>query len=85
MRFDPCEICGGRVRERRVTVDLRRAERLFVFYHVPIGVCGKCGERYYLGPVLERLDELAKHGVNGAKKLTVPTFDCARLKSWSAL
>lgn len=77
MKFDSCESCGGRVRERRVTVDLRRAARLYVFYHVPIGVCTKCGERYYPGPVLERLDELAEHGMNGGKKLSVPTFDFA--------
>ncbi len=77
MRFDSCEVCGGPVRERRVTVDLRRGERLYVFYAVPVGVCRKCGERYYSGPVLERLDELAEHGMNGAKRLSVPTFDFA--------
>ncbi|MFH0983376.1 MAG: YgiT-type zinc finger protein [Planctomycetota bacterium] len=76
MKFDACENCGGPVRERRVTVDLRRGERLYVFYGVPVGVCTKCGERYYPGVVLERLDELAEHGMNG-KKLTVPTFDFA--------
>ena len=77
MKFDPCDACGSRVRQRRVTVDLRRGNRLFVFYRVPVGVCTKCGERYYPGPILERLDELAQHGMNGAKKLSVPTFDFA--------
>jgi YgiT-type zinc finger domain-containing protein len=79
-KFDKCECCGGDVRSRRVTVDLRRGDRLFVFYHVPVGVCSKCGERYYPGPVLERLDELASHGMNGAKRLSVPTFDLAAVK-----
>ena len=80
MKFDACEICGGPVRERRVTVDLRRGERLCVFYRVPVGLCAKCGERYYPGPVLERLDELAEHGMNGSKKLSVPTFDFASVE-----
>lgn len=80
MKFDDCDICGGRVIGRRVTVDLRRGERLFVFYRVPIGVCSKCGERYYPGPILERLNELAKHGMNGAKTVSVPTFDMAGVK-----
>lgn len=80
MKFDACEICGGDVRERRVTVDLRRGQRLYVFYRVPIGVCRKCGERYYPGPVLERLGELAEHGMNGAKRLSVPTFDLASVE-----
>ena len=77
MRFDPCEYCGGTVRAKRVTVDLRRGERLFVFQNVPIGVCAKCGERYYPGPVLEQLDEIARHGLAGAKEIRVPLLDFA--------
>jgi len=77
MRFDKCERCGGKVRIRRVTVDLRRGRQLCVFRNVPVGVCAKCGERYYPGRVLERLDEIAEHGLAGAKTLRVPTFDYA--------
>ena len=75
MKFDPCEYCGGTVRRRKVTVDLRRGDRLSVFHNVPVGVCTKCGERYYPGRVLERLDEIAQHGLDGAKSVPVPTFD----------
>jgi len=78
-RLDRCEFCGGVIRKRRVTVDLRRGKRLFVFYNVPVGVCSECGERYYPGPILERLDELAEHGLNGAAKISVPTFDLAKV------
>jgi hypothetical protein len=56
-------------------VDLRRKNQLYVFYKVPVGVCTKCGERYYPGPVLEQLDELAQHGMPGAKKVSVPTLN----------
>jgi YgiT-type zinc finger domain-containing protein len=76
-KFDRCEYCDGLVRARRVTVDLRRGNKLYVFYNVPIGVCTRCGERYYPGPILERLDELAAHGMNGAKRMSVPTLDLA--------
>ena len=57
MKLDDCE-CGGKVRTRRVTVDLRRGAKLYVFHNVPIGVCSTCGERYYPGPLLEKLDEV---------------------------
>ena len=77
MKFDVCEYCGGMVRGRRVTVDLRRGPKLVVFENVPIGVCSKCGERYYPGPTLERLDEFAQHALPGTKTLRVPTFDLA--------
>jgi YgiT-type zinc finger domain-containing protein len=76
-KFDKCEYCHGPVRSRKVTVDLRRGERLYVFYNVPVGVCAKCGERYYPGPVLETLDELAAQAMNGAKRISVPTYDLA--------
>ncbi len=75
MKYDRCEYCGGVVRERNVTVDLRRGDQLTVFHNVPVGVCTKCGERYYRGPLLESLDELAQHGLNGAKTRRVPVFD----------
>jgi YgiT-type zinc finger domain-containing protein len=78
MKYDKCEYCGGTVRERNVTVDLRRGDRLFVFENVPVGVCTKCGERYYPGRVLEALDEIAQHGLKGAKTQQVPTFDYAK-------
>lgn len=76
MKFDPCESCGGPVRTRRVTVDLRRGDRLYVFHNVPVGVCARCGERLYPGPLLEQLDEVAAHA-NGHKTLKVPVFDYA--------
>ena len=79
MKFDSCEYCGAPVRSRRVTVDLRRGTRLYVFHNVPVGVCSKCGERYYPGRVLEQLDEVAQHGLEGAKTISVPTFDYAEV------
>ena len=52
-----------------------RGEQLYVFFNVPVGVCVKCGERYYPGPILEQLDQLAQHGMAGAKKLSVPSLN----------
>ncbi len=61
-------------------VDVRRGSTLCVFHNVPIGVCSRCGERYYPGPVLERLDEIAQHGLTGAKTVPVPTFDYSEVR-----
>jgi YgiT-type zinc finger domain-containing protein len=79
MKYDVCEECGGTVRSRRVTVDLRRGENLYVFQHVPIGVCSRCGHRYYPGPLLEQLDEIAQHAASDAKETRVPTIDYAKV------
>ena len=77
IKYDQCDYCGGNVREKRVTVDLRVKGKLFVFDNVPVGVCQKCGERYYRGPVLERLEELASHKELFKEKIQVPRFDLA--------
>jgi YgiT-type zinc finger domain-containing protein len=76
-KYDKCDYCGGGVREKRVTVDLRVKGKLYVFDNVPVGVCQKCGERYYRGPVLERLEELAGHQELFKEKIQVPRFDFA--------
>jgi hypothetical protein len=56
-------------------VDLRRGKALSVSHNVPVGVCTKCGERYFPALVLERLEERAQHGLQGARTIRVPTFD----------
>ena len=76
-RFDRCECCGGPVTEKKVTVDIRRKEELFVFENVPVGVCTKCGERFYPGPVLERLNEIAAHRELVTSTIKVPRLDFA--------
>jgi len=78
MKLDDCE-CGGKVRTRRVTVDLRRGAKLYVFHNVPIGVCSTCGERYYPGSLLEKLDEVAQHAAQGARTVKALAFDYAEV------
>lgn len=76
-KFDNCDYCGGRVLEKLTTVDLRLKGKLYVFENVPVGICRKCGERYYRGPVLERLEEIASHQDLSKHKIQVPRFDFA--------
>ena len=76
-KYDNCDYCGGRVFERLVTVDLRFKGKLYVFVFVAVGVCRICGERFYRGPVLERLEELASHQNFFKDRIQVPRFDFA--------
>ncbi len=77
MKYDRCEYCGGTVREEHVTVDLRTKDRLHIFDNVPVGVCRRCGERYYRGPVLERLSEMASQPATFTRTIRVPRCDFA--------
>ncbi len=56
-----CEHCDGKVRERRVQQEaLRHKGRFVILEDVPIGICDKCGARYFDASVLHRVAELAR-------------------------
>lgn len=54
-----CYFCGhGTLEEQRVTVDLRRCDRLFVIKNVPALVCDECGERQYSLETSREIDRI---------------------------
>ena len=55
----PCEHCGGVVREQFVDREALRHKGGFVILeNVPIGICEKCGARYYHASVVRRAAEV---------------------------
>lgn len=78
-KYDKCEYCGGPVREKLVTVDYWHKKKLYLFENVPVGVCKKCGERYYPGPVLERFEEIVSHRDMFERWVKVPTFNFSKV------
>lgn len=71
-KYGRCENCGGRVVERRLTVDRRFHGRLVEFENVPVGVCEDCGQRVFKGPVLEQMERLSKKKNAIKKTIRVP-------------
>ncbi len=68
-----CEHCGGLVRERRIDQEaLRHKGRFVIIENVPIGVCEKCGARYYDASVLRRVAEVGGGAVPAESALEVP-------------
>jgi len=56
-----CEYCKGTVKERLVEREVFKHKTGFVILeNVPIGVCDKCGYRYYHSTVLRRVEEIAE-------------------------
>lgn len=78
MTYDNCEYCGGRVKEQKVRVDHRWKGNLVVVEKVPVGVCIRCGERYYDSSVLRRLDHIVKGKVGCVREIRVPVADFSR-------
>lgn len=56
-----CEYCGGTVKERLVQKEVFKHKNGFVMLeNVPVGICDKCGYRYYHSTLLKRVDEIAE-------------------------
>ena len=68
-----CEHCDGTVRERRVDREALRHKGSFVILEdVPIGVCGKCGARYFDASVLRRIAEIGRGMTPPVRTMEVP-------------
>lgn len=68
-----CESCGGIVREKLVKREAFKHKNGFVILEdVPIGVCDKCGTRYYHASLLKRVAEIAEGKVKEEKTEQVP-------------
>ena len=55
-----CYFCKGKTEIKKVDVDFRWGNKLFIVENVPVEICGQCGERYYSAEVSKKLDELVK-------------------------
>ena len=68
----PCEYCEGAVVERRLREDYWSGDDLVIIENVPVGVCTRCGERYYSATVMEKMDHIAARRSKIRRKMTVP-------------
>ncbi len=56
-----CEYCDGTVKERLVEKEVFKHKNGFVMLeNVPVGICDKCGYRYYHSSILRRVEEIAE-------------------------
>ncbi|HCJ79274.1 hypothetical protein HX99_03270 [Peptococcaceae bacterium SCADC1_2_3] len=51
-------ICGGKTKEKKVTVERRLRGGNVLFKGVPAFVCQECGERYFTAKTVKRMDYL---------------------------
>jgi YgiT-type zinc finger domain-containing protein len=68
-----CEYCEGTVREKRVEREAFKHKSGFVILEdVVIGVCDKCGNRYYSAGTLKRVQEIAEGKIPAERTEKVP-------------
>jgi YgiT-type zinc finger domain-containing protein len=68
-----CEWCSGTVREKKQAREILRHARGFVMLEdVPVGVCDKCGRKYYSAQVLRRVEEIALNRAKADRTESIP-------------
>ena len=68
-----CEHCDGTVRERRIAREaLRHIGGFVILEDVPIGVCDKCGARYFDASILRRIAEIGRGTIPAQRTVEVP-------------
>lgn len=69
----PCEHCAGTVYPRNVEREAIRHKGGFVILEdVPIGVCDKCGSRYFHATVLRRVAEIGRSVAPPVRTIEIP-------------
>ena len=72
MKANQCEYCFGDIHRKNVTVEHWYEGTLVIIKDVPVGVCGKCKERYYEAATLEQLDAIARTSESAQDRMSVP-------------
>jgi YgiT-type zinc finger domain-containing protein len=68
-----CEHCDGTVQERQSDREAIRHKGSFVILEeVPIGVCKKCGARYFHASVLRRAAEVGRSPAPPLRTVQIP-------------
>jgi YgiT-type zinc finger domain-containing protein len=68
-----CEYCDGVVRPKRVAREAFKHKNGFVILEdVVIGICDRCGSRYYSAATLHRVHELASGLIPAERTESVP-------------
>jgi YgiT-type zinc finger domain-containing protein len=68
-----CEHCSGTVRQRRVEREaLRHTGGFVILEDVPIGICDKCGARYFDASVVRRVAEIGRGTSPSQRTIAVP-------------
>ncbi len=69
-----CEYCGGSIVERRVTIHRRVRGEYVLIENVPVGVCVRCGMRYYAANVLKTIQERLRGRQQAERQVVVSVY-----------
>ncbi|MDA0769964.1 MAG: hypothetical protein BZY79_04455 [SAR202 cluster bacterium Casp-Chloro-G4] len=72
-----CDTCGGNLANKEVTYRIELDGRLIVVENVPARVSSQCGETYFSGPTVERIQKTAWDQQAPSRIIETAVFDFA--------
>ena len=69
-----CPICGGRIKNQLIKLDLRVENSLIVIEDVPAEVCTVCGEEAYTPETSQSIDEVIHAKTTPIKETIIPVY-----------
>ncbi len=68
-----CEYCEGTVQKRLVKKEVfKRKNGSVMIENVPVGICNKCGYRYFHSTILHKVEEIAEGKQVPERTETIP-------------
>ena len=74
MKNHLCAICGGRVRNRKISIDRLVKKKLYLFENVRVQACEQCHEISIPGDEAERMDKAIRGDIKPHKTILVPVY-----------
>lgn len=72
-----CFYCKGRLEESTTTYVTEIGERIIIIKNVPCEKCTQCGEAFFSGPVVERLEQITKQLEDTLTEIAVVNYSAA--------
>lgn len=74
MKNHLCAICGGRLRNRKISIDRLVKKKLYLFENVRVQACEQCHEIWIPGGEAERMDKAIRGDIKPHKSILVPVY-----------
>ena len=71
---ETCEYCDGTNVEKQIDIPRKVGNTYVLLENVPVGVCRKCGTRYYAANVLKMIEETLRRRRKAVRELIMPVY-----------
>ncbi|MCK4798650.1 MAG: YgiT-type zinc finger protein [Spirochaetes bacterium] len=74
-----CDLCGGKLQDKKVTYSIEYNNRLHIVEHVPVKECMQCGERLYSPEIVKNIQNAVWQNKKPDKIIKTPVIEYASI------